>query len=198
MNSLLGHRKNDNKRSCKKPTSTDWQLVCAAGTVEEQCKRAQRRVTSTRRTTPVVHLVCSKHFCWDFESARRVPPALASRTLEVEALLVVPSLVRGLQADRRRDDVNGLVAHNQPLVFAISGDETATFGLQWCTTGSRPGDTGVAEDGEIRRWSVGALEAGSRSATLLKSPLRMTAPSIMQMSRMSNNKGMRTDLRLAD
>ena len=48
----------------------------------------------------------------------------------------------------------------------------------------------AASSGEIRRWSAGALEASSRSAPLLKSLVRMTAPSFMQRSRMSRNSAM--------
>ena len=55
----------------------------------------------------------------------------------------------------------------------------------------------AASSEEIRHWSVVALEASSRSAPLLKSPVRMTAPSSMHKSRMSSNNAMQKDLRLA-
>ena len=70
-------------------------------------------------STPVVHalgvqLTLLRRFrvC-----RRRDSPALAARKLEVEPLLVVPSLVRCLQSNGCRDDVDGPVAHNEPLFF---------------------------------------------------------------------------------
>ena len=43
---------------------------------------------------------------------RHVPPAFSARKLEVEPLVVVPSLVRGLQPNGRRVDVDGPMTHN--------------------------------------------------------------------------------------
>ena len=48
---------------------------------------------------------------------RKIPPALASRKLDVEPLLVVPGLVRGPQHSVRRVDVDGPVAHEKPLTL---------------------------------------------------------------------------------
>ena len=42
-----------------------------------------------------------------------VPPACTSRDLEVDPLLIVPSLVGGLQPNRRKDDVDGPMAHKR-------------------------------------------------------------------------------------
>ena len=98
MHSLLGHQRMT-KKELSKSTVRPAQMRAA--------QAARRRLRNTRRTTPVVHvLVCSKHFCRDFESAgrRRVPPALSASKLEVEPLLVIPGLVRGLQPNGRRDE----------------------------------------------------------------------------------------------
>ena len=46
---------------------------------------------------------------------RNVPPALASRKIEVELLFVMPGPVRGPQPSVRRVDVDGPVAHEKPL-----------------------------------------------------------------------------------
>ena len=46
----------------------------------------------------------------------------------MEPLLAVPSLVRGLQPNGRKDDVDGRVAHDQPLVLRFrKHDEPSTF-----------------------------------------------------------------------
>ena len=118
-------------------------------------------------------------------SRRRVILAFAVRKLEVEPL-------------------DGPVAHNWPLVLRCwEHDKTATFRLRH-NSGVTPevGNTTLPQlkansSGEIRRWSVVALEASSRSAPFLKSPVKMTAPSCMLKSRMSSNNTMHTDLRLA-
>ena len=122
---------------------------------------------------------------------RRVPPAFTSRELEGEPLLVAPSLVRGLQPNGRRDNVDGPVANDQPLVLRFQEhDETATFGPhaavglsagapQWRNTSSRPRNIGAfGWQPQVERSSVGPWDrfsAASRSAPLLKSPVRMTA-----------------------
>ena len=46
---------------------------------------------------------------------RNVPPALASRKIEVELLFVMPGPVRGPQPSVRRVEVDGPVAHEMPL-----------------------------------------------------------------------------------
>ena len=69
---------------------------------------------------------------------------------------VVPSLVRGLQPNRRKDDVDGPMAQNEPLVLGL--DKPAAVGPhaavgrsarapQWRNTRSRPRNIGVAEGG---------------------------------------------------
>ena len=75
----------------------------------------------------------------------------------------MPSLVRGLQPNDRRDDVDGPVAHDQLSVLRFwEHDETATFGphaavgltagaSQGRNTSSRPRNIGVAEGGLERR-----------------------------------------------
>ena len=118
-------------------------------------------------------------------SRRRVTLAFAVRKLDVEPL-------------------DGPVAHNWPLVLRCwEHDQTATFGPRpKSAVAPEVGHTTLAQlkessSGEIRRWSVVALEASSRSAPFLKSLVRMTAPSCMLRSRMSSNNAMQTDLRLA-
>ena len=101
-----------------------------------------------------------------------VPPACTSRELEVEPLFVVLSLVRGLQPNRRKDDVDGPMAHNEPLVLGLdnmTNPQQLDLMQPW---GSSPGPhNGVTPEvglgtlawlkapsgGEIRRWSVGTL-----------------------------------------
>ena len=93
--------------------------------------RASGSKATHKHKTQVVHLLmCSKHFWQDFRVCRRrVPPAFTSRELEVGPLLVAPSLVRGLQPNGRRDNVDGPVAHDQPSVLRFQEhDDTATFG----------------------------------------------------------------------
>ena len=43
--------------------------------------------------------------------------SLAPHKLEVKTLLIVPGLVSRLQADGRRDNVNGTMAHEKPLIL---------------------------------------------------------------------------------
>ena len=76
--------------------------------MKEQRMQLECAKSASKCPTPVVHaLVCSEHFCRDFESSGDAsPPAFTSRTLEVEPLLPVPSLQRGLQTNGRRDDVD--------------------------------------------------------------------------------------------
>ena len=77
----------------------------------------------------------------------------------MKPLLTVPGLVRHLQADGRWDDVNGIMAHAQPLALRFrEHHNAATFGPRATlelTAGapqrrearSWPWDVGVAEDG---------------------------------------------------
>ena len=96
-----------------------------------------------------------------------VLPACTSRKLEVEPLFVVPSLVRGLQPNGRKDDVDGPVAHNEPLVLGLDKpaavEAHAAVGLsagnpQWRNTRSRPRNIGVAEGGF--EWRDPTLDGG--------------------------------------
>ena len=48
---------------------------------------------------------------------RLITPALALRKLEVVLLLVVPSLVRGPQADERRVDISRTMTHEKPVTL---------------------------------------------------------------------------------
>ena len=88
---------------------------------------------------------------------RRVPPPFASLVFEVEPLLEMPGLIRCPQPTVRRDDVDGPVAHNQPLALRFwehdktgaSGPravmELTAGGPQWRDAGSGPWDVVVAE-----------------------------------------------------
>ena len=71
-------------------------------------------------------------------------------------MLVVPSLVRGLQTNGRKEDVDGQMAHNEPLVLGLDKPAAvgphAAVGLsagtpQWRNTRSRPRNIGVSEGG---------------------------------------------------
>ena len=97
----------------------------------------------------------------------------------------------------RRDDVDGPVAHNQPLVLRCwEHDKTATFGPHAAVRIS----TAAQQWHDSRNWPQAQLKANSNGeirAPLFKSPVRMTAKSSMHRSRMSSNNAMHTDLRLA-
>ena len=70
LSSLLGHLRMTKKKELSKSTSTSWTTGLCGQHRKRAAQTAQRRHRSTRRTTPVVHvLVCSKHFCRQFESA---------------------------------------------------------------------------------------------------------------------------------
>ena len=144
---------------------------------------------------------------------RDVPPALAPRKLEVKQLLIVPGLVRHLQANRRGDDVNGTMAHEKPLTLrlgkvneptAIGPCTTAELTArtpQRCDAESRPWDVGVAE-GSLKRGNSPLIQRPVRycftlSASVKNHSSRITAPSFVHRSRMSSESAMQTDLRLA-
>ena len=173
-------------------------------------RAAQGRLRSTRRTTPVVHvLVCSKHFCRDFESAG-----------DASFLSLRPAYLRWSHCSF----VGMKVANTAPTPFffqvwsVVFNPMVAGTTLMdpFCDSGSttKPQHSGhmqpcvtpevghgtlaqlkAASSGEIRCWSVGPFVAASRS---LKSLVRMTAPSFMHRSRMSSNNAIQTDRHLAN
>ena len=115
-----GSPKNDKKE--QSPTTTAKHLVRTADTVKEQ--RRQLTGDSEAHDTRRLSLTCwclfvgVQHNLPGFRVCRRnVSPALASRTLEVELLLVIPGPVRGPQPSVRRVDVDGPVAHEKPLTL---------------------------------------------------------------------------------
>ena len=130
MNSLPDHRKMTKTKSCTRPQ----QHVCTWSVRPARVKSSAggSRATQKHKT----HDACRSCFgvqrtllagfraCWT-----RIPPAFTSRKLEVGPSLVVASLVRGLQPNGRRDDVDGPVAHGQTLFFLRfrEHDEIATF-----------------------------------------------------------------------
>ena len=72
----------------------------------------------------------------------------------------MPSLVRGLQPDGRRDDVDGPVAHDQPVVLRSLG--LSVGDPQWRNTRITPWNVGVAEGGLERRDPT-LVDGGARS-----------------------------------
>ena len=143
---------------------------------------------------------------------RRVFPPLSHRKQNVQPLLVVPGLVFKPQPNARWDDVEGAMAHHQPLALRVWEHNEAAAIKPLPPWSSPPGPhCGVAPDvghgmlawlkaassGERRRRQCEAPAGSSRSAALLKSHVRMTALSFEQRSRMRNKSAMQTDLRLA-
>ena len=115
MNTLLGQRKMTKKRAAQ-----DHQNMLATGQCGQHKKKSSARgsgatwkhkANDAGRSFVGVQQTLLRGFR---VGRRRVPPAFTSRKLEVEPLLVVPSLVLGLQPNGRKDDVDGPVAHDQP------------------------------------------------------------------------------------
>ena len=89
-------------------------------------------------------------------SWRRVSPPFASCIFEVEALLVVPGLIRGSQPEDREDDVDGPVAQEKPLVLRFWQDNgPASFGPHAAVELG----AGVPQRGHARRWPWNVGEA---------------------------------------
>ena len=108
-------------------------------------------------------LVCCKHFCRDFESAG-----------DASLLRLRPANLRWShcsQPNGRRDDVDGPVAHNQPLVLRCwEHDKTATFGPHAAVRLSAAGQ----QWRNSRSWPQAQLKAascGEIRAPLFKSPV---------------------------
>ena len=118
MNCLLGHPKMTKKktRTCQPQVKGNWsarlaQLQSSAGS--SWVTQKHKRHDAGRSLVGVQHnLLSGLRVC-----QRRITPALASRKLEVEPLLVVPSLVRELQADGRGDDVDRTMTHEKALTL---------------------------------------------------------------------------------
>ena len=101
----------------------------------------------------------------------RVPPAFAAIEVDLHPLLVVPGLVRGLQADGCGDDVERAVPHNEPSILGFrQHDEAAALwplvavGLaarvpQGCDAGSGFRNVGEAEG--CLKWGNSALVIGA-------------------------------------
>ena len=157
-------------------------------------------------------LVGVQHVFFDATWSRRgiVTSSLAARTFEVEPMFTVPGFVSGPQPDICGDDIGRTMPQDEPLRLRLGKNheaaeirppmavEFAAGTPQRSDTRSRPRNAGVNADssGEIRR-SLVSPDGVSLSTALLKSPLRMTAPSFMHRSRMSNRCAVHTDLRLA-
>ena len=155
MNSLLGHQKMTKKGAEHVHIGWYGKLVCAAGT--DKSSAGGSRATQKHKTHD------AGRSCFGVQQTllpgfrvcrRRVPPAFAAGKLEVEPLLVMPGLVRGLQPNCRRDDVDG------PVLRFWEHNKTATFGPHAAVRNTRSGpwDTGAAEGGpraersDVGRW----------------------------------------------
>ena len=95
------------------PSTTVKQLVCAAGTVKGGSRMTQKHKThdADRLLVGAQHnLLSGLGVC-----KRNVTSALAPSKLEVKPLLKVPGLVRHLQADGRRDDIDRAMTHEKPV-----------------------------------------------------------------------------------
>ena len=114
---------------------------------------------------------------------RRVPSAFAAGEFEVHPLLVVPGLVRGLQADGGRDNVERTMTHDEPLVLRRQRNESATLWPLFAV--------GVAARAPQRR------DARSRPRNGGEVPVSTTAPSLRHKSRTRRSRAMQTVLRLA-
>ena len=108
---------------------------------------------------------------WKMSQKGCIPSALAASEFEVRPMLAVPGLVRGLQADGSRDNVERAVPHNEPLAVSFrQQDEAAALqplvAIGLAAKAQKRRDVAklkAASSGEMRRWSSVRLQRSSRS-----------------------------------